>query len=436
MKAVILAAGEGKRLRPITSTRPKPMIPIAGKPFLEHTIQFLKSAGIDQILLIVGYKENLIKDYFGDGKARNNVNIDYIIQEEYLGTAHATGYAKDFVEDDEPFLMMYGDVLVDPSVFKNIIRSFNENKAEGLISLFRVDNPQDYGIISLNSEGRVIKIIEKPSTDQKVGNMANAGIYIFDPVIFKAIDKTKKSIRNEFELTDSMEILIEHFNGKIIGYDIKHNYWSDIGLPWQLLEANEFLLNYLEPEMHGTIEKNVSISGKVHIGEGTIVKSGTTIQGPCYIGKKNLIGPNAFIRPNTFINNDCHVGMSEIKNSIVLSGSNIPHFNYVGDSIICENVNLGAGTKIANLRLDDNSVKVKVRGKLIDSKQRKLGSIIGPGVKTGINASIMCGKVIGEGARIGAQTLVQEDVPPYTIYYHDANRGIVTKQRKKELPKH
>ena len=431
MKAVILVAGEGKRLRPITSSRPKPMIPIAGKPLLEHTIIALKNVGIEHVLLIVGYKEELVKEYFKDGLDKFNIKIEYIIQDEYLGTAHATGYAKDFIESEEPFLMMYGDILVDPVVFEGLIKTFKENKAEGLISLFSVDNPQNYGIISLNSEGFVEKIVEKPSPDQNVGNLANAGIFVFNPLIFKAIEKTEKSVRNEFELTDSMEILVKQLNGKIIGYDIKNRFWSDVGLPWQLLEANDFLLNLIDSKILGTIEENVNLSGKVHVGKNTVIKSGTTIQGPCFIGDNNIIGPNAFIRPCTAVNDNCHIGMSEIKNSIVMSNTSIPHFNYVGDSIICEEVNLGAGTKISNLRLDNKSVKLNIRGKLVDSKRRKLGSIIGPKVKIGVNASIMCGKIIGEGARIGAQTLVVEDVAPHTLYYQDPKNGIVSKPLKK-----
>jgi bifunctional UDP-N-acetylglucosamine pyrophosphorylase/glucosamine-1-phosphate N-acetyltransferase len=431
MKAVILTAGEGTRLKPITSTCPKPMIPIAGKPLIEHTILALKSVGIEEILLIVGYKEDMIKEYFGNGQDIFNIKIEYITQDEYLGTAHATGYAKDFINDGKSFLMMNGDLVVDPAVFKEITRKFEDSKAKNLISLLEVDNPHNYGIISLNSKGYVEKIIEKPSPDQKVGNLANAGIYIFDPMIFKAIEKTEKSVRNEFELTDSMEILIEQLNGKIIGYVMKNRFWNDIGLPWQLLEANNYLLDNIDYKILGTIEENVNISENVYVGKNTVIKTGTTIQGPCFIGENNLIGPNAFIRPYTFINDNCHVGMSEIKNSIVLSNTAIPHFNYVGDSVICEKVNLGAGTKISNLRFDDNSVKMNIRGKLVDSKRRKLGAIIGAGVKTGINSSIMCGKLIGEGAIIGAHTLVMEDVAPNTLFYHDPNLGIVKKPLKK-----
>jgi bifunctional UDP-N-acetylglucosamine pyrophosphorylase/glucosamine-1-phosphate N-acetyltransferase len=427
MKAVILAAGEGNRLRPITSTQPKPIIPLAGKPLLEHTILGLKSAGIDHILLIVGYKEDLIRNYFGNGLDKFGIKIEYITQDQYLGTAHAAGYAKDFIIDD-PFLLMYGDLLVDPIIFQEVVNKFQNSKVEGLISLIEVTNPQDYGIISLNSEGLVEKITEKPAPESNIGNLANAGIYIFTPLIFKAIEKTEKSIRNEYEFTDSMEFLINEFKGSIVGYIIQNNFWNDIGLPWQLLDANSYLLDKIEHKILGDLEKDVYISGKVYIGKGTTVKSGTYIQGPCYIGENNLIGPNSFIRPYTSIQDNCHIGISETKNSIILSNTAVPHFNYIGDCIICENVNLGAGTKVANLRLDNKSVKVKIKDQIIDSKRIKLGTIIGPNVKTGINVSIMCGKIIHENSRIGAHTIVIEDVPSDKLYYYDPNKGIIKKE--------
>lgn len=429
MKAIILAAGKGKRLMPITSSRPKPMISLAGKPILEYTILGLKNAGINEILLIVGYKEDVIREHFGDGKDKFSIKIEYITQKEQLGTGHAVSFAKDFVKD-EPFLLMYGDLMIDPMIFKEIIEKFKETKTEGLISLLEVNNPQDYGIISLKSNGFVEKITEKPVPELNLGNLANAGIYIFDPLIFKAVKKTEKSIRGEYEFTDSMQILINELNGKILGYTIKDYFWSDIGLPWQLFEANSYVLDRIEREIFGDIEENVHIFGNVYVGKNTNVKSGSYIQGPCYIGENTLIGPNAFIRPYTSVGNNCHIGISEVKNSLIFSKSNVPHFNYVGDSIICENVNLGAGSKTSNLRFDNKSVKVMIEGKLINSGRRKLGAFIGPNVQTGINASIMCGKKIGENSVIGAHTLVVEDVSPNTLYYHDPYEGI----KKKDNP--
>ncbi|MCJ7647072.1 MAG: sugar phosphate nucleotidyltransferase [Candidatus Lokiarchaeota archaeon] len=426
MKAVILAAGKGKRLRPITATYPKPMIPLAGKPLLEHTILGLKSAGIDNVLIITGYKEDVIKDYFKDGIDRFGVKISYITQTEHLGTAHATNYAKIFVKNDN-FLLMYGDLLVEERLFKDAIGLFNEHDLDGVISLITVENPQDFGIITLDSQVNVKNITEKPDPSMDLGNLANAGIYVFKPNIFEAIEKTKKSIRGELEFTDSMQILINDLNGKIKGYIIDNLFWSDIGLPWQLLDANKYLLDQLKPSIEGTVENNVSFSGTIHIGKKSTIKAGTTIIGPCYIGENTLVGPNAFIRPYSFISNNCHIGMSEIKNSLILSKSKIPHFNYVGDSIICENVNLGAGTKVSNLRFDNKSIKMSINGKLINSKRRKLGVIIGANSQTGINVSIMCGKKIGENSVIGAHTLINEDVPRDSIYYQDSNGKLIKK---------
>ena len=428
MKAVILAAGKGIRLNPITSTVPKPMIPIGGKPLLEHTLLNLRDIGVQEILIIVGYKEEIIKNYFVNGLSKFNVKIEYATQLEHLGTAHAVGFARDFVGDDD-FFLMYGDLLTDPQVFKDVLELYKSSSCEGMISLFEVNAPQDYGIISLNKEAYVEKITEKPSVDLNLGNLANAGIFIFNPLIFKAIELTELSIRNEYEFTDSMQILINQLKGKIKGYVINNFFWSDIGLPWHLLEANEFILKRMKPRLEGKLEENVYLSGNVFIGKNTIVKSGSYIQGPCYIGEKSLIGPNAYIRPYTYIGNDCHIGMSEVKNSLIFSNVSIPHFNYIGDSIICENVNLGAGTKISNLRFDNKSISMNIKEKSINSGRRKLGAIIGANSQTGINSSIMCGKKIGRDSIIGAHTLVNEDIPSYTIYYQDEN-GIIKKPRK------
>ena len=427
MKAVIIAAGKGKRLNPITSTIPKPMIPIGGKPLLEHSILSLKEVGITEILIIVGYKEEVIKNYFGEGLSKFNVKIEYTTQLEHLGTAHAVNCAKDFVGDDD-FFLMYGDLLTDPFVYKEVLEAYEKSSCAGLISLFEVDKPQEYGIISLNNEAYVEKITEKPPVDINLGNLANAGIFIFNSTIFKAIELTELSIRNEYEFTDSMQILINQLNGKIKGYVIKDYFWSDIGLPWHLLNANEFLLNNINSEIKGKIEENVQISGKVIVEKNTLIKSGTYIIGPCYIGENSLIGPNAFIRPFTSIGNNCHIGMSEIKNSLIFSNTAIPHFNYIGDSIICENVNLGAGTKISNLRFDNKNISMNINEKIIDSGRRKFGAIIGPNSQTGINSSVMCGKKIGEGSIIGAHTMVNEDVPANTLYYQDKN-GIKKKSK-------
>jgi bifunctional UDP-N-acetylglucosamine pyrophosphorylase/glucosamine-1-phosphate N-acetyltransferase len=189
----------------------------------------------------------------------------------------------------------------------------------------------------------------------------------------------------------------------------KLSYWLNLSYPWDLLEANESLLKEIEPQQLGEIEKNAAIKGNVSIGSKTVIRSGSYIEGPVIIGDNCQIGPNCYIRPSTSIANNCHIGSSaEIKNSIIMSGTKIPHQNYIGDSVIGENCNIGAGTKIANLRFDKNQVRVGN----VDTKRRKMGAILGDDVQTGINASIDSGSLIGNGAWIGPGTLASGTILP------------------------
>ena len=169
---------------------------------------------------------------------------------------------------------------------------------------------------------------------------------------------------------------------------------------WKYLDESGKILEKLEKKIEGTIEKNVSVKGKLALGKGSVIKSGSYIEGNVFVGKNCKIGPNAFLRNGTVLADNCHVGMSEVKNSIILGNSNAPHFNYVGDSVIGENVNLGAGTKIANLRHDNQNVWVKINGKKIDSCRKKLGALVGSNTKTGINSSVNCGKIVPNGTKI------------------------------------
>jgi bifunctional UDP-N-acetylglucosamine pyrophosphorylase/glucosamine-1-phosphate N-acetyltransferase len=176
---------------------------------------------------------------------------------------------------------------------------------------------------------------------------------------------------------------------------------------WNYLNESEKLMQELEEEVLGEIEANVAIKGKLFLGKNSLIKSGTRIEGNVLIGENCVIGPNAFLRNGTILAEKVKVGMSEIKNSIILSNSNIPHFNYVGDSILGENINLGAGTKIANLRFDDENIKVELNGKKTDSGRRKLGALIGNNVKTGINSGINCGVIVKKNSFILPNELKQ-----------------------------
>ena len=362
-KACILAAGIGKRLAPLTDTRPKPLIPIAGKPLLQHTIEDLRDNDITEILLIVGYRKDQIIEYFGNGQ-EFGLSIQYKEQKEFLGTGHATQLAKDFA-GSEPFMLIYGDLFMDKEIYSSVLESFSQDDYSGIIAAKKVIDPEKWGILQTDENQDLIKIIEKPE-DDRFGTLANAGVYIFSSSIFEGIQNTEKSPRGEYELTDSIQYCIDHQN-KIHITNISGYFWSDVGHPWQLLDATKHEIEKIPgdpvtkhtlPEANiinngGIIEKFVTIHGPVVIGKGTILKSGTYIEGPVIIGENCQIGPNSYLRPYTSIGDNCKIGNgSEIKASIIMNHSAVPHLSYVGDSIIGEHVNLGCGSITANLRLD------------------------------------------------------------------------------------
>ncbi len=384
MKAVILAAGEGNRMRPLTYTRPKVMIPIANKPILEHLLIEAVEAGIREFIFIVGYHDEQVRDYFGSGD-KWGVSIDYCTQRKQLGTADALKMVDGLVDGN--FLMINGDIIVNQKNINSLTK-----KNDNTMSVVEVEDTRDLGLVEVG-EDKVVHIYEK--VEKPPSHLANAGLYLFTPDIFATISQTSKSPRGEYEITDSLQLLIDQ--GSCISYQ-KIDYWLDTSYPWDLLPANESLLAETKAQNLGEVEENVVIKGVVSIGKGTLVRSGSYIVGPVIIGQDCDIGPNCYIRPHTSIGDGCHIGGAvEVKNSIIMSGSKVPHHNYVGDSIIGEGCNLGAGTKIANLRLDEKEIRVAGRG----TKRRKLGAIIGDRVETGINACIDVGTMIGNDTHIG-----------------------------------
>ena len=346
MKAIILTAGEGTRMRPLTTTRPKTMLITGGKPLIQYNIESLRDAGIKDITLVVGYKKEVIEDYFGDG-SEYGVNITYAVQEGQLGTAHAIGSAEEYI--DESFIVLNGDIIVSYDLIRNLIEKYatrTSNNVKAVLTLIEVDDPSSYGIVSTEN-GKITEIIEKPSVEDAPSNLANAGIYLFSPEIFDAIRKTELSKRGEYEITDSLDIELSE-GWEILGL-ISNEKWMDVGRPWELLECNQDFLEKMDDSIEGEIEDNVTIHGPVHLGKGSIIRSGCYIQGPVFIGENCDVGPNTYLRPYACLCNDVDVGNAvEIKNSIIMDGTNVNHLSYVGDSVIGVNCNIGAGTNLAN----------------------------------------------------------------------------------------
>ncbi len=400
MKAVILAAGEGSRMRPLTYTRPKVMLPIANKPILEHLLIQAKKAGIGEFVFIVGYHDEQVRHYFGAGE-RWGVNIEYCTQRRQLGTADALKMVESLVDGN--FLAVNGDIIVTHDDIMRVA-----DRRDITLGVIEVGDAKGLGVVEL-SQGKVAHIYEKAAKPPSC--TANAGLYLFTPEIFTAISETPESPRGEYELTHSLQLMIDE--GHAVSYQ-ELGFWMDLSYPWDLLPANESLLSGIEAQNLGEVEENVVIKGEVSIGENTVIRSGSYIVGPVIIGQGCTLGPHCYIRPSTSIGDNCHIGCAvEVKNSIVMAGSKIPHHNYVGDSVIGAGCNLGAGTKIANLRLD----KKDIQAAGIDTRRRKLGAIMGDGVETGINACINVGCIIGNNAHIGPGAVVSGVILPGSKIY-------------------
>ncbi|HIE54715.1 MAG TPA: glucose-1-phosphate thymidylyltransferase, partial [Chromatiaceae bacterium] len=377
MRGVILAAGKGERLRPLTDDRPKVLLKVANRAIIEYVLDNLYPF-VDEFIIIVKYQKEKLIEYLGDeyrGKP-----ITYVDQVDGEGTAKAIYSAKSYIEDG-PFLVVNGDIYFEREALKGILQASKNNDAVILVKEFA--DLSNFGKIEVSGD-LVREIKEKPG---KVGGYANLGVYLFRPDVFEFIERTEISERGEYEITDTINLMIKA--GKRVAYLVYNGYWNDIGRPWSLLELNEYVLKTrLKHKIRGIVEEGATIIPPVEIGEGTIIRSGSYIIGPVKIGENSKIGPNCLIRPYTSIGSHCHIGNAvEIKNSIIMNHSNAPHLNYVGDSIIGENTNLGDGTITANLRHDDGTIKVEIKGKLVDSGRRKLGAIIGHNVKTGINVT-------------------------------------------------
>jgi bifunctional UDP-N-acetylglucosamine pyrophosphorylase/glucosamine-1-phosphate N-acetyltransferase len=409
---------------PLATAKPKHLLPIAGRPIISFLLKALADARIRELSIVVGFKGELIQSELGDG-SKYGVNIEFLRQPKWTGTASALNVARESI-GDEPFLAIYGDLLASQSCIEAVLEKARE--CSKVMGVAQVVGQSQYGVVDVKGD-KVTRIREKPGGN--VGeSWVNTGIYVLDGDIFRSIKATGRSRRSEYELTTSLQRLVDE------GHEVKvaaisREEWMDIGRPWDLLEANERILMNFTTQVKGTVEPGAIIKGPVWLEESALVRSGSYIEGPAYIGAGSTVGPNSRIRPCSSIEEGVTIGAScEVKNSIVMSRTRVPHLSYIGDSIIGEACNLGAGTITANIRLDESLVKVKLKDKLLSSGRRKLGAIMGDGVQTGINASIMPGVRVGPGSFVGPGVVLSEDI--------EANQMIFIKQSlvKKPIKRH
>jgi UDP-N-acetylglucosamine diphosphorylase / glucose-1-phosphate thymidylyltransferase / UDP-N-acetylgalactosamine diphosphorylase / glucosamine-1-phosphate N-acetyltransferase / galactosamine-1-phosphate N-acetyltransferase len=407
LKAVVLAAGKGVRLWPLTENRSKHMIPVAGKPIVEHVISAIRSAGIRSIVLVTRYRSELVKRHIGNG-SKLGVTVDYVDQPDISGTASAISMARDQVGSND-FLVAYGDLVVTPRAIKRVVDTYRKKGRKPTIGLIPVSRPESYGMAKVSGD-LLTEIIEKPSQSQSPSNLANTGIYVLNPTIFDHLQTTLRSGRGEFEITDTISSLAK--TGTPVAWaKIDPSDWQDIGKPWDVLAANARLLAKSKRRIAGRIEEGAKVTGQVTIEKGALIRTGTVIEGPARIGEGAVIGPLAHIRAGTCVGKRSAIGaFCEVKNSIIMDHTKIPHLSYIGDSIIGEHCNLAAGTMVANLKLSDNTVRMRIKDSLVDTGLRKLGIVTGDNVRTGINVSFMPGIRIASGAVIPACSVVSEDV--------------------------
>jgi len=353
MKGLILSGGFGTRLRPLTFSQQKQLIPVANKPILFYCIEDLINAGIKTIGIVVGPNKEQVMDAVRS--VDWGADIEFIHQDYPGGLAHAVKVSRDFLGDDK-FIMYLGDNLLKGGA-RGFINDFTRSSAAASLLITKVDNPKDYGQALIDEREKIIiKLVEKPK--ETLSNLTLVGIYGLTPVIFEAIDNIKPSWRNQLEITDALQWLVE--NGHTVEYRMVGGWWKDTGRPEDILEANHLVLDELKPENRGKIEKSV-IKGKVSIGKGSVVKDNSAIEGPAIIGEKCTIS-NARINPYTSIGNGCQITGTEIGNSIVMEGAKIANAGKIFESLIGKNVIIEKDDSVRRERrfiLGDSS-KVKI----------------------------------------------------------------------------
>lgn len=388
-QAVILAAGEGQRLRPFTVTKPKVMLSVAGKPILQYVVEALAENGIRNIVIVVGYRKEQIFDYLGSGE-RFGVDIVYITQEKQLGTAHALAQVKDAVDDE--FLVLPGDNLIDAVT----ISRFVTMKPNALLVTAVADTAR-YGLVSI--ENSLVKgIIEKPG--DATGNTINTGIYAFNREIFNFTE-------NELRLTDVLNTMLAR--GYAISALETGDTWLDVAYPWDILSLNDIILRRFPASLAGTIEPGAEVSGQVSIGRDTVVRSGSYINGPVVIGDNCEIGPNVCILPSTSIGDNVVISpFTEVSNSVVAGDVHIGSGSIIQDSVIDEGCVIGG-------RFTACSGEAEVKANDDAYHRVKIGAMLGSGCKLGSSVVAQPGTVVGNYSQVQSLKLISGRLPDRSL---------------------
>ncbi len=417
MQAVILAAGQSSRFYPYNYFSHKSLVKILGKPIIVHTIESIEKSGIKEIILIVS-ENSEIEKVLGSGK-NLGVNIQYIVQKDPTGGGNGLLLAERLIKGDF-FLLNVSHV--DFWEFKELILAKKNKNDSAVLLARREEHLQKYGVLKVNKD-RVTDLVEKPEKGKEPSNLRLVGIYLFSKDFLKTLLQTQ-------DVHYRLEKAISSFS-KIhqVKFAETKNEVPSLKYSWDLLGIKNYLLKNIKKSIGKNVKiaKSAEIIGNVIIQDSAEVMEGAKIKGPCFVGKNSVVGNNVVLRNNVDIEENCIVGANiEIKNSLVMQNSKT-HSGFIGDSVIGENVRIGANFDTANVRLDRETVKTEIAEKKIDTGLKKLGTIIGPNAKIGIKSSTMPGIIIGGGSTIGPSTVVLENVPENSKYYTRFKETIIKK---------
>ena len=328
LKGIVLHGGYGTKLRPLTHTGPKQLIPVANKPISQYVLEDLRGSDVRDVAMVLGniYPEK-VKEYYGDGHAFG-LRIRYIMQDEPKGIAHAVQLCQSYTRN-QPFIVYLGDNMIKGGI-SGVAKKFEKSDDDAYLLLCRVKEPERFGVAKIDAKGRLLQLIEKPK--KPPSNYALTGIYFFRPVIFEMIKALKPSSRGELEITEAIQMLLE--KGYKVSYQVVQGWWKDTGTPQDILEANRLVLDEMAPQIRGMVSDDDSIQGRVAVGQESKIEEGALVRGPVIIGENTLVKGNVFIGPYTSIGNHCIIERGEIENSIIMDNCTINVNERITDSLI------------------------------------------------------------------------------------------------------
>ncbi|MBN2228900.1 MAG: NTP transferase domain-containing protein [Candidatus Thorarchaeota archaeon] len=410
MRALVLTAGEGQRLRPLTNHRSKSMLMIAGKPVLQYIIDSLVENGIHDLVIVVGHGREELIDHFQMGG--EEVRIKYVIQHKQEGAESAILTAKEELEEDDEFLLVNGDVLVEPEMVSRTLENHKTVDSDVSLLVTLVSNPEQFGTVKISPNGIVENLVEKGGPDRYLSNYAVAGVSVFSRETLELLDKNKT-------MEKTFEELIQ--KGKKVSAAVWEKEWAEFTWPWDILNANRIVM---DRQLRGKgsfisesadVHSSVVIEGSVFIDEGCIVRPHTTLKGPIYVGKQVYIGNSSLIRDYSSLCDGVRIGYAvELRNTMVFDRVNLGRMTYLADSIIGADTCIEAGAQLWNWRPGGEPLFLKEKDEIIPIPLQKFGAIIGDNVVIGVNASIYPATRIGGNSSISAGCVITEDIPPNT----------------------